>query len=226
MRGTRRNLFLELPGAVRLQNLASAIDFVMRRQRSRLATLAGLISIGLWSSGLAVAHGASGASSGGHGAGFHSSRTGHGNGHHRGSRQGERDSSGRHRSVQGGWSIPGHGFYFASIPSYCKLVYWDGAPYYYADDVYYEWSGTAGAYEQVQPPPGLAESINSKAPVLRDLFVFPNGDQTIEQLQRDREECHQWAAEQVGLDPKVLANRSDYLRADGACLEARGYSVE
>jgi len=173
-----------------------------------------------------VAHGASGASSAGHGAGFHSSRTGHGNGHHRGSRQGERDSSGRYRGGQGGWSIPGHGFYFASIPSYCKLVYWDGAPYYYADDVYYEWSGTAGAYEQVQPPAGLAESINSKAPVLRDLFVFPNGDQTIEQLQRDREECHQWAAEQVGLDPKVLANRSDYLRADGACLEARGYSVE
>jgi hypothetical protein len=61
---------------------------------------------------------------------------------------------------------------------------------------------------------------------LRDLFVFPNGAQTIEQLQRDREECQQWAADQVGLDPKVAAKRANYLRADGACLEARDYSVE
>jgi hypothetical protein len=200
----------------------------MHRQPSRLAILAGLISIGLWSSGFAVAHGAgNGNGSAGLGAGFHSSRTGRGYAHHRGSWHGERGSSGRHRGGgQGGWSVPGHGFYFASIPSYCKLVYWDGVPYYYADDVYYEWSGTAGAYEQVQPPAGLAESINSQAPVLRDLFVFPNGDQTIEQLERDREECHQWAADQVGLDPKVAAKRANYLRADGACLEARDYSVE
>jgi hypothetical protein len=199
----------------------------MCRQKSRLATLAGLISIGLWSSGFAVAHGASGGNgNGGHGAGFHSNRTGRGHGHHKGGSHGERGSGGRDRGGQGGWSIPGYGFYFASIPSYCQLVYWDGAPYYYADDVYYEWSGTAGAYVQVQPPAGLAESINSQTTVLRDLFVFPNGDQTIEQLERDREECHQWAADQVGLDPKVAAKRANYLRADGACLEARDYSVE
>jgi hypothetical protein len=127
---------------------------------------------------------------------------------------------------QGGWSLPGHGFYFVSIPSYCKLVYWDGVPYYYADDVYYEWNGSVGAYEQVHPPTDLAESIDTQAPVLRDLFVFPNADQTIEQLQRDREDCQRWAADQVGLDPKVAANRANYLRADGACLEARDYSVE
>ena len=67
---------------------------------------------------------------------------------------------------------------------------------------------------------------NAAAPVLRDLFVFPNGNQTIEQLERDREECHRWAADHVGLDPKVAASRADYLRADGHCLEARDYSVE
>jgi hypothetical protein len=200
----------------------------MHGQQSRLAILAGLISIGLWSSGFAMAHGASGGSgNAGHGAGSHSSRTGRGYGHHRGTWHGERGSGGRNRGGgQGGWSVPGHGFYFASIPSYCKIVYWNGAPYYYADDVYYEWSGTAGAYEQVQPPAGLAESINSRALVLRDLFVFPNGDQTIEQLERDRGECRQWAADQVGLDPKVGAKRADYLRADAACLEARDYTVE
>jgi hypothetical protein len=200
----------------------------MHRQQSRLATLAGLLSIGLWSSGFAVAHGASGGNgNAGHGAGFHSSRTSRGYGHLRSRGHGDRGSSGRYRGGgQGGWNVPGHRFYFVSIPSYCNLVYWDGVPYYYADDVYYEWSGTAGAYEQVQPPAGLAESINGQEPVLRDLFVFPNGDQTIEQLERDREECRQWAADQVGVDPKVAANRVDYLRADGACLEGRDYSVE
>jgi hypothetical protein len=173
-----------------------------------------------------VAHGAgNGNSSAGHGAGFHSSRAGRGYGHHRANWHGERGSSGRYRGGgQGGWSLPGYGFYFVSIPSYCKLVYWQGVPYYYADDVYYEWNGSVGAYEQVSPPSGLVEK--TQAPVLRDLFVFPNGDQTIEQLEHDREECRRWAADQVGIDPKVAANRANYLRADGACLEARDYSVE
>lgn len=126
----------------------------------------------------------------------------------------------------GGWILPGYGYYFVSIPSYCKLVYWEGVPYYYDDDVYYEWNGSVGAYEQVLPPAGLTESINTQAPALRDLFVFPNEGQTIEQLERDREECRRWAADQVGLDPKVAASRANFLRADGACLEARDYSVE
>jgi hypothetical protein len=209
----------------------------MHRQRSHVATLAGLICMGLWSSGFAVGHGASsGNSSAGHGIGSQSSGTGHGHGHHSGGWRAERGSSGGGYRGGGlrGWSIPGHGFFFASIPSYCKLVYWDGEPYYYADDVYYEWSGTAGAYQQVQPPTGLAEQINTQAP-LTELFVFPNGDQTNEQLERDREVCQRWAIQQVGFDPaaphakapeRSAAKRADYLHADAACLEARDYSVE
>jgi hypothetical protein len=194
----------------------------MHQQRSRVATLASLISIGLWSSGFAVAHGASGGNnSAGHG-------VGHGHGHHRGGWYGERGSrgggyrGGEHR----GWSVPGHGSYFVSIPAYCKLAYWDGVAYYYADDVYYEWNGSAGAYEQVQPPTGLAEKINAQAPPGTELFLFPNGNQTNEQLERDRQECHRWADQQVGLDPKVAATRAAYLRADEACLEARDYIVQ
>jgi hypothetical protein len=200
--------------------LDSGNRFLVMHSQRALAIFAGLL-LGLWSSGFAVAHGTSGgSSSAGHGAG-------HAGGHHRSGWHGERGPGGRYRMAgQGGWSLPGHGFYFVSIPSYCKLVYWDGVPYYYADDVYYEWNGSVGAYEQVHPPTDLAESIDTQAPVLRDLFVFPNADQTIEQLQRDREDCQRWAADQVGLDPKVAANRANYLRADGACLEARDYSVE
>ena len=131
----------------------------------------------------------------------------------------------------------GHGFFFASIPSYCKLVYWEGVPYYYADDLYYEWNGSAGAYQEVQPPAGLAEQIAAQAPVVTELFVFPNGDQSNEQLERDREACHRWAVQQVGFDPKTaaphikasdgsVAKLANYLRADAACLEAHDYRVE
>jgi hypothetical protein len=89
----------------------------------------------------------------------------------------------------------------------------------------------------VHPPAGLAEQIDTQAPVVTELFVFPNADQTNEQLERDREACHRWAVQQVGFDPKAAAprikapdrsaaKRADYLRADEACLEARDYSVE
>jgi hypothetical protein len=212
----------------------------MHCQPSRLATLAGLIFIGLGSAGFAIAHGATGSSGGaGHGMGFHGNGSGHGHGHHRGGWHRESGSNGRgygggdHR----GWSIPGHGFYFASIPSYCKLVYWEGVPYYYADDIYYEWNGSAGAYQEVQPPAGLVEQIDAQTPVVTELFVFPNRDQTNEQLERDREACDRWAVQQAGFDPRTVAartqapdhsaaQRANYLRADEACLEARDYSVE
>ncbi|MHB8478231.1 MAG: hypothetical protein ACYDBZ_18330 [Steroidobacteraceae bacterium] len=109
--------------------------------------------------------------------------------------------------------------------------------YYYADDVYYEWDGTAGAYQEVLPPAALAEHIDAQAPAVAELFVFPNGDQTDEQLKLDREACHRWAVQQAGFDPKAAsprsktsdrsaAQRTTYLRADKACLEARDYSVE
>jgi hypothetical protein len=210
----------------------------MHRQRTLLAGLVGLISIGLGSSGFAVAHGANGGnSSAGHAMGFHGS--GHGHGHHGAGGQGGRGSrgAGYRGGNHGAWSVRGHGFFFASIPSYCRLVYWDGVPYYYADDVYYEWNGTAGAYQEVQPPAGLAEQIDAQAPVVTELFVFPNGDQSNEQLERDQEACHDWAVQQAGFDPhaaapstrasdRSAAKRASYLRAEGACLEARDYSVE
>jgi hypothetical protein len=201
----------------------------MHRQRSRFATLAGLISIGLGSAGFAIAHGANGGNG----------NAGHGHGHHRGGWKGERGSGGGAHGVRnpGGWSIPGYGFFFASIPSYCKLVYWEGVPYYYADDLYYEWNGSAGAYQEVQPPASLAEQIAAQAPVVTELYVFPNADQSNEQLERDREACHRWAVQQVGFDPKTaaphikasdrsVAQLANYLRADAACLEARDYRVE
>jgi hypothetical protein len=230
---------LELPIVVDSKSSIVNRFPAMHRQRSHLAILASLISIGLGSAGFAIAHGANGGNScAGHSMGFHGNSGGHGHGHHRGGWQGERGSGGGYGGRNpGGWSIPGHGYFFASIPSYCKLVYWEGVPYYYSDDLYYEWNGSAGAYQEVQPPAGLAERIGAQAPVVTELFVFPNGDQSNEQLERDREACHRWAVQQVGGDPKTAAphikasDRSaaklaNYLRADAACLEAHDYRVE
>jgi len=97
-------------------------------------------------------------------------------------------------------------------------------------------SGTAGAYQEVQPPAGLAEQMDVQAPAVKELFVFPNGDQSNEQLERDHEACRDWAAQQAGFDPDAAApstkasdrsaKRASYLRAEGACLVARDYSVE
>src|ERR1035438_6529469 len=41
-----------------------------------------------------------------------------------------------------GWGGLGLGLYFATLPLYYSTVWWDGVPYYYADDTYYRWNGT------------------------------------------------------------------------------------
>lgn len=39
----------------------------------------------------------------------------------------------------------------------------------------------------------------------QDMYVYPTGKQTEQQLGRDKEECHQWAAKQTGVDPEKMA---------------------
>jgi hypothetical protein len=141
---------------------------------------------------------------------------------------------------------------FATLPWYYDTYWWDGAPYYYADDVYYQWNGDAAEYETVRPPAGLTDQVKAQAPVVSELFMYPKAGQTSEQQARDREECHRWAVDQAGFDPtkaavgstgsptrsqppspttsqppeaSAAAKRADYLRADGACLVGRNYSV-
>src|SRR6202030_2362834 len=54
-----------------------------------------------------------------------------------------------------GWGGLGLGLYFASLPLYYSTYWWDGVPYYYADDTYYLWDPTVSQYQTVSPPPGL-----------------------------------------------------------------------
>jgi hypothetical protein len=204
---------------------------------------------------LAFAH------SGGGGGGGSGHGGGHGHGGHRGAthRNGDLNSSsyGSGRDDDGGYGWYtgrfygagrlGYGIAFETLPWYCETYQWGGVAYYYADDNYYQWNSSVGAYETVQPPPGLVDQVQAQAqePAMRELFIFTEAGQSNEQLARDREDCQRLAAKQVGFDPRMwsagsvgtpatnlssadvtAAMREDYLRADGACLMARNYSVE
>jgi len=102
-----------------------------------------------------------------------------------------------------GWLVVGAplGVFVSVLPPFYTTVWYGGVPYYYAT-----------------------------------LFVYPRNGQSSDLQSRDRFECHQSAVQQTGFDPTVAgggvppdlaaSKRSDYHRAEAACLEARGYSVK
>ena len=131
-----------------------------------------------------------------------------------------------------GWGGLGLGLYFATLPYYYSTYWWGGVPYYYADNTYYRWNGAVGQYETVAPPAGIETQAGTSAAGASDLIAYPKNGQSEEQLGKDKFECHRWAVGQTGFDPTqpgggaAPGNRSNYLRAQAACLEGRGYSVK
>jgi hypothetical protein len=135
-----------------------------------------------------------------------------------------------------GWGLGGLGLglYFATLPLYYSTLWWDGIPYYYANNTYYVYDGNVGQYQTVAPPPGLEGQGNAApGPVGTDLIAYPKDGQSSDQQAKDKYECHHWATQQSGFDPTqgatasaTAAKRSDYMRAQAACLEGRGYSVK
>jgi hypothetical protein len=134
-----------------------------------------------------------------------------------------------------GWGGLGLGLYFASLPLYYNTYYWGGVPYYYADNTYYIYDPNAKQYETVAPPQEVQDQAAAAnggtaggAPA--DIIAYPKNGQSADQQSKDKFECHQWAANQTGFDPTQGAaapgnKRNDYMRAQAACLEGRGYSV-
>jgi hypothetical protein len=98
--------------------------------------------------------------------------------------------------------------FFASLPWYYDTYWWDGAPYYYADDVHYQWNGDANAYETVQPPAALTVQVRAQTPVTRELFAYPKAGQSSEQQATDREKRHRWAVAQSGFESTDLVPRT------------------
>jgi hypothetical protein len=122
------------------------------------------------------------------------------------------------------------------LAGHYSTLWWDGIPYYYADNNYYVWNGTVNQYETVTPPPELQSQATAQGAApsagASELIAYPKNGQSEEQQGKDKFECHRWAAGQTGFDPTQAGGgaapgrRSDYLRAQGACLEGRGYTVK
>ena len=131
-----------------------------------------------------------------------------------------------------GWGGLGLGLYFATLPLYYQTYWWDGVPYYYADNNYYMYDPNAKQYETVAPPPGLQAQRKIRRAAAANSWRIRRTARTPTSRARDKFECHQWAVTQSGYDPTTgsaapaAINRSDYMRAQAACLEGRGYSVQ
>jgi hypothetical protein len=127
-----------------------------------------------------------------------------------------------------GWL--GYGLLSSALPLAYATYYWDGVPYYYADDNYYQWDGDAGEYETVDPPAGLTNEVQATPAdsASTDLYAYPKNGQSEAQQTKDRGECQQWAGTQANTDPsgENAAKHQNYLQAEAACLTGRGYSVQ
>jgi len=100
------------------------------------------------------------------------------------------------------WGAP-FGLFVSFLPWYYTTVWWDGVPYYYANDTYYVWDHAQQQYEVVAPPDGVEASGASPLPPSNDLFIYPSSGQSAEQQSKDRVECEAWASGQTGFNPAV-----------------------
>jgi len=129
---------------------------------------------------------------------------------------------------------PPFGIGVSVLPPFYTTVWFGGAPYYYADDTYYRYRPERREYVVTEPPRG--EPAVGPESASEEIFVYPKNGQSEEQQSTDRYECHRWAVDRTGFDPTrpagnvaetdMTSKRLDYRRAEGACLEARGYSVK
>jgi hypothetical protein len=128
---------------------------------------------------------------------------------------------------------PPFGVFVPVLPGYYTTLWLGGVPYYYANDVYYQWRPDRSAYEVVPPPEGGADA-GAAAPS-QDIYVYPRDGQSEAQQSEDRYQCHRWASDQTHYDPtrpgggvvgEPGPRRAEYLQAMSACLEGRGYTVK
>jgi hypothetical protein len=208
----------------------------------RSLTLALCASMALAAGAPAFAQHAGGHAAGGHGFGGWHGGGWHGGGWHggyggwRGGYGGWHGGYGWRGGFWGpwGWGLGGLGLglYFATLPYYYSTYWWGGVPYYYADNTYYRWNADVDQYETVAPPAEIRSQAGAQGTAPADLIAYPKNGQSQEQLGKDKFECHRWAVGQTGFDPTQAGggaapgNRSNYQRAQTACLEGRGYSVK
>tara|TARA_R110002072_G_scaffold51389_1_gene137901 strand:- start:92641 stop:93261 length:621 start_codon:yes stop_codon:yes gene_type:complete len=104
--------------------------------------------------------------------------------------------------------------------------------YFHVNTAYYLWDDRRRDYVVVEKPKDADQALANGTEVASaaELFVYPRNNQTEEERDQDRYECHQWARNQTGFDPSAsnqsLSLAPDYQRAMSACLEGRGYTVK
>jgi len=146
----------------------------------------------------------------------------------------------------------GYPWFLGVLPGVYATYYWGGLPYYYVNDVYYTWNSgyngyvvtdpppaqdasyTDGNYESTQPDSSGSAAASDGTEGGGEVYAYPSSGQSEEQQSTDRYECHKWAVAQSGFDPTnsssggapSAGNPTDYRRAMGACLDARGYTAK
>jgi hypothetical protein len=126
---------------------------------------------------------------------------------------------------------PPLGIGISILPAGYRTHHYGGHNYYSASGVFYHWDKKRRNYIVVADP-GTQVANAATSPASTAQFVYPRQGQNPTQTSRDQYECYLWAVEQTGVEPsqlKEVNNRDDlddYQRANGACLEARGYSVK
>lgn len=94
----------------------------------------------------------------------------------------------------------------------------------------------AAAGKQAPPAPAAgARPPDTPQPIAANpmrTLLYPRNGQSSDQQAKDRYDCYRFAVAQTGFDPmksssaaQASALQADYLRAQGACLDAHGYTV-
>ena len=122
------------------------------------------------------------------------------------------------------------------LPAGYLTVYVHDIRHYVVGGVYYRPVNHSGdlMYEVV-PPPNRPTSETLEI-VPETLFTYSTTGQTPEQQARDHEECHLWAIQQSGFDPRKPSGQTqvqhtqqrlqDYNRAFSPCMQARNYTIQ
>ncbi len=126
-----------------------------------------------------------------------------------------------------------YGLFVPFLPPFHTTVWVRGTRYYVVDDIYYVDEPVRRVYVVARSPYGEDAQAGTEWPDDEPdpvLYVYPMRGQSAEQQADDRYACHRWAVGQTRYDPTegryAPAERAEYDRAQGACLEARGYSVK
>jgi hypothetical protein len=129
-----------------------------------------------------------------------------------------------------GWSYP---LFLGFLPALYATYWWDGVPYYYVNNVYYNYDAADNGYVAVDPPPvssgGDAADVNAAAAAgpqggnaadntppdvasaagpgaAAGLIIYPRNGQSDQQQATDKFQCHDWAKGQTGFDPTSQAS--------------------